>query len=78
MAYLKERGVGSGIYYPVPLHLQECFAHLGGKPGDLPVSESTIGRICALPVHPMLSQEDLDYVATAVRSCLQARSTPAV
>ena len=77
MAHLKQRGVGSGIYYPLPLHLQECFSYLGHKPGDFPVSEETAGRILSLPVHPMLTDEDLRYVADAVRGFYAAAQVPA-
>lgn len=66
-AFLKERGVGSAIYYPVPLHLQKCFADLGYRPGGLPVTEEACGRILSLPCHPMLAEEDTGYVATCIR-----------
>lgn len=65
-AHLRDRGVGSAIYYPVPLHLQKCFAHLGYKPGSLPVTEQTTARILSLPVHPMLCDEDVAYAASAI------------
>ncbi len=68
---LKERlaadGIGTGVYYPVPLHLQECFADLGYERGDCPISEETAGRVLSLPVHPALSEEDVVRVADAVR-----------
>lgn len=64
--HLRDRGIGSAIYYPVPLHLQKCFAQLGYKPGSLPVTEQTTGRILSLPVHPMLSDEDVAFVAKAI------------
>jgi dTDP-4-amino-4,6-dideoxygalactose transaminase len=66
MAHLKAQGIGSGIYYPVPLHLQPCFADLGYRKGDLPVSETTADRILSLPVHPMLSAADVEQVAGAI------------
>jgi len=68
MAHLQERAVGSAIYYPIPLHLQECFRSLGYQPGDFPVSERTARRILSLPIHPMLTDEDLVRVADGVRS----------
>ena len=60
---LAEKGIGSGVYYPIPLHLQECFRYLGGKPGDLPESERACHDVLALPVYPELPQEQVRYVA---------------
>jgi dTDP-4-amino-4,6-dideoxygalactose transaminase len=60
---LADRGVGSAIYYPLPLHLQPCFAYLGCKVGDLPESERACGEVLALPVYPELTEEQIRYVA---------------
>ena len=68
MAHLKECGVGSGVYYPVPLHLQECFRQLNYRAGDFPISEAAAGRILSLPIQPMLADEDLRHVADCIRS----------
>lgn len=65
-AHLRDRGVGSAVYYPVPLHVQKCFALLGYKPGSLPVTEQSAARILSIPCHPMLSDEDVAYVAAAI------------
>jgi len=65
-AFLRDRGVGTGVYYPVPLHLQRCFADLGYRPGSLPVTEEVCKRILSLPCHPMLSEDDLEYVANCI------------
>lgn len=64
---LAERGVSSAVYYPLPLHLQPCFAYLGGKEGDLPRSEQACGEVLALPIYPELPQEQLRYVAEQLR-----------
>ncbi len=66
-AFLRERGVQSGVYYAVPLHLQKCFASLGYRRGSLPVTERTCERILSLPCHPMLTDEDLSYTASCIR-----------
>jgi len=64
---LAAEGIATGIYYPVPLHLQPCFADLGYREGDFPVSESCARRILALPIHPLLSAADVERVAGAIR-----------
>jgi dTDP-4-amino-4,6-dideoxygalactose transaminase len=65
-SFLSERGIGSGVYYPVPLHLQPCFAELGYTRGDAPVAEEICNRILSLPCHPMLSDDDVRRVAACV------------
>lgn len=60
---LADRGVGSAVYYPMPLHLQECFANLGWKAGDLPDSERACAEVLALPVYPELSEDQVRYAA---------------
>jgi dTDP-4-amino-4,6-dideoxygalactose transaminase len=67
-AHLQEEGIGSGVYYPVPLHLQPCFAELGGRDGQLPESERACLEVVSLPVFPELGEERLGRVAEAVRS----------
>jgi len=66
-SFLAERGVATGVYYPIALHLQKCFASLGYRPGSLPLAERTCSEILSLPCHPMLSDDDLAYVASCVQ-----------
>jgi dTDP-4-amino-4,6-dideoxygalactose transaminase len=65
-AWLSEEGVGTEIYYPLPLHLQPCFAELGYRAGAFPVSEQLAGEALALPVYPELSDADIEHVAALV------------
>jgi dTDP-4-amino-4,6-dideoxygalactose transaminase len=67
-AWLGERDIGSGVYYPVPLHLQDCFSSLGGRRGDLPVSEALCEEVLSLPIFPEVGEDRQQRVAEAIRA----------
>jgi len=67
-AHLTSKGIGTAIYYPIPLHLQQCFAYLGYKSGAFPESERASKEVLSLPVYPELTSVQQDEVIEAVRS----------
>lgn len=69
-AHLQKNGVGTEVYYPVPMHVQECFAYLGYSRGDFPESERAAAETLALPIHPELTEPQAQFVAKCVREFL--------
>jgi dTDP-4-amino-4,6-dideoxygalactose transaminase len=70
--FLKDNGIGTEIYYPLPLHLQECFKDLGYKKGDFPIAEESAGAVLSLPIYPELSTAQKDYIVEKIREFCQA------
>ncbi|AGF59284.1 DegT/DnrJ/EryC1/StrS family aminotransferase [Clostridium saccharoperbutylacetonicum] len=65
---LKEKGVATGVYYPVPLHLQKVYKDLGYKEGDMPIAEYLSHRTFAIPVYPELTEEEINYIVESIQA----------
>lgn len=65
--HLKDSNIGNAIYYPVPLHLQKCFAYLGYEEGDLPEAEKAAKEVISIPIYPELTDEQKDYIVEEVK-----------
>jgi len=68
--YLQRNGIDCGIYYPIPLHLQAAYRHLGYKAGDFPEAERAAGEVLAIPVHPGLAFPEIEKIARLVREAI--------
>jgi dTDP-4-amino-4,6-dideoxygalactose transaminase len=75
--FLADRKIGSAIYYPVPLHLQKCFAALGYEEGSLPVTEQACREVLSLPIYPELTAAEQGAVIDAVGEFCQAKGRAA-
>jgi dTDP-4-amino-4,6-dideoxygalactose transaminase len=71
MGHLRDNNIGCEVYYPIPLHLQECFRYLGHKEGDLPESEKAAREVLAIPIYPELTDKMKDYVADMILAFLE-------
>ena len=65
--FLDENGIGNAVHYPIPLHLQKAYAHLGHKPGDFPVVEKASREVLSLPMFPELADAQIRRVAEVIR-----------
>jgi dTDP-4-amino-4,6-dideoxygalactose transaminase len=72
--WLKQKKIETEIYYPVPMHLQECFSYLGHKVGAFPESERAANETLALPIYPELSADQINYVVDSIRDFVSADS----
>jgi len=77
-AALAEQGIATGIHYPIPLHLQKAYTHLGYRPGDFPVSERAAQRVLSLPMFPAISVSDQVRTAQALTRTVQRATACAV
>jgi len=66
-SFLQVNGIGTSVYYPVPLHMQKCFEYLGHKKGDFPVAEKLCSKALALPIFPELEEDEVSYVCEKIR-----------
>jgi dTDP-4-amino-4,6-dideoxygalactose transaminase len=70
--FLGDNGVATGLHYPLPLHLQKAYEHLGYKKGDFPVTERVADTLLSLPMYPELTDEQITYVANTIKQFLSA------
>lgn len=71
-AFLAERGIGTGVHYPIPIHLQEAVSSLGNRKGDLPITERIAEEVLSLPMFPELSDSEVETVADAVTTFMRS------
>jgi len=69
--YLADKGIGTGLHYPVPLHLQKAYSHMGHKEGSFPVAENAAKRLLSLPMFPELTREQIKYVCDTIKAFMK-------
>ncbi len=72
--FLRQQGIGTEVYYPVPLHMQECFNYLGYRPGDFPVSVEASEKTLALPIFPELTNGEIEFIVNNIRRFFEQKS----
>ena len=70
--YLTDKGIATGLHYPVPLHLQRAYSHMGYKEGSFPVTENAAKRLLSLPMFPELTREQIGYVCETINEFVKA------
>jgi dTDP-4-amino-4,6-dideoxygalactose transaminase len=71
--FLQDKGIFTGLHYPLPLHLQKAYAHLGYNKGDFPVAESAAARLLSLPMFPELTRDQIEYVTDSIKEFIYRR-----
>ena len=71
--FLDKKGIATGLHYPMPLHLQKAYSHLGYKKGDFPVTEDVAERLLSLPMYPQLIKEQIEYVVDSIKEFISHR-----
>ena len=71
LSHLNNNGIGAGVHYPIPIHLQKSFNHLNLREGEFPVTERIAKRIISLPMFPELKKEEIEYVCEKVKEFLR-------
>jgi dTDP-4-amino-4,6-dideoxygalactose transaminase len=72
--FLAEKGIATGLHYPLPLHLQKAYAHMGYGRGSFPVTERIADRLLSLPMFPELTKDQIEYVVGGIREFIDKRS----
>src|SRR4030095_12021496 len=73
MSFLRQRGVSTNLHYPIPVHLQPCYEHLGMRRGSMPVTESLANLVLSLPMYPEITPQQIHYVCDQVQEFCSQR-----
>ena len=72
--FLGDKGIATGLHYPLPLHLQKAYEHLGYKEGDFPVAERAAKRLLSLPMYPELTRDQIKYVCDCIKALMSKKN----